>query len=503
MTRQHLLFDAITQIRDDLIENAAHPRVSFRPRLKKGVVAAAVALAVGLSGVGLHFLNGGLSVIPGGASAGDAGHNAGSAFMSYAGPVFPLTALSGAEELTAERHVTYDFTPQGGRPAAGVQDDYVLYNRSGQDVTVSLAYPYASSFSELKRPRLSVDGQQAESALSSGPYSGGFTGARGGDEDGSINLDSISSWEGYKALLESGDYLRAALAEVPALDIPVTVYQLTGAVADHDSSVNPTLEISFVIDPERTSVVTYGFNGGSWNEDTGLTTRNFSVPRESEAEYDSPFTLLVIGEDLSSYTLKGYPDGGCEPGTEIDGITADVTRYESTLDDMLRTLTQDFDTRYGTPFEGEDEVPFELYFQEIRRLFAQYGPMGESPAERYTLGMLEDIISEAKHQQRVLYERLEVSIPAGGSVTVSAQSVKPASFDFAGAGSGNEGVYGFELAVQLGSSLTFEALQASITGYEGIEIVRQNFGFDLAAQIDTVALDPGQEYYYLEIRRTE
>ena len=34
-----------------------------------------------------------------------------------------------------------------------------------------------------------------------------------------------------------------------------------------------------------------------------------------------------------------------------------------------------------------------------------------------------------------------------------------------------------------------------------IAIVRQNFGFDLAAGLTSVPLAPDQEHYYLEVRR--
>ena len=502
MMGAHRLIDAITSIRDDLVEGAAQPCVCSRPRLKRGALAAAV-LAVCLSGagIGIRFWGWG----PGGASSGGAGHGGGSTFMSYAGPAFPLTVLDGNESPSAERHITYDFSARDGSPSAALQDDYVLSNYGDQDITVTLAYPYASSFSELKRPRLFVDGKETPSALSAGPYSGGFASAVGsGSADGSINLDQLDSWEGYKSLLESGDYLQAVLTAVPSLDIPVIVYKLTDVSADdHETYASPTLEMSFTIDPEKTSILTYGFNGGSWNDKTGFTTRNFSVPREGENGYSSAVYLIVAGQDLDGYTLEGYPDGGCEPGEEIEGVAASVTRYESTLDEVLLALTQAFETVYGGPAEGYDEVPFELYFQEIRRLFAQYGPLGDSPAERYTMGMLEDIISEAKHCRRVLYETVDVSIPAGGSITVSISAVKPASFDFACTGADNAGVYGYDMVTQLGSSLAFEAVTASLAGYDGIEIVRQNFGFDLAANVDTVSLDPAQEHYYLEIRRTE
>lgn len=37
----------------------------------------------------------------------------------------------------------------------------------------------------------------------------------------------------------------------------------------------------------------------------------------------------------------------------------------------------------------------------------------------------------------------------------------------------------------------------------GVEIVRQNYGFDWESGVDTVTLPLGTEHYYLEVRRAE
>ena len=59
------------------------------------------------------------------------------------------------------------------------------------------------------------------------------------------------------------------------------------------------------------------------------------------------------------------------------------------------------------------------------------------------------------------------------------------------------------LVTALGSNLTFTKQSAAIEGYGEIEIVRQNFGFDLETGVNTVALDPDTQHYYLEVKRAE
>ena len=78
---------------------------------------------------------------------------------------------------------------------------------------------------------------------------------------------------------------------------------------------------------------------------------------------------------------------------------------------------------------------------------------------------------------------------------------KEASFDFACAHTENRGIYGYDLVTRLGSTLSFTCQTAALAHTEQIAIVRQNFGFDLAAGLTSVPLAPDQEHYYLEVRR--
>ena len=54
---------------------------------------------------------------------------------------------------------------------------------------------------------------------------------------------------------------------------------------------------------------------------------------------------------------------------------------------------------------------------------------------------------------------------------------------------------------ELGSNLACTAQTATLADRGFIDIVRQNFGFDLENGVNTVMLDQAQEHYYLEVRR--
>ena len=125
--------------------------------------------------------------------------------MSYAGPVFPLAVPSGGEELTAQREVTYDFSGWGEQPwphQMPTTDRYTIGNPTGEDKTVTLYYPFASSLGDLKddTPVLKVDGAEAETTLRVGSYSGGFQTVPGGEDAGLLNLEQFNSWEQYREI---------------------------------------------------------------------------------------------------------------------------------------------------------------------------------------------------------------------------------------------------------------------------------------------------------------
>lgn len=525
--KRERLFQILGLVDDDLIEEAvpASSAAAFKRRAATRRLlglAACLVLICGLglwlrSGGAMNGVSGGADGMAPGAGSGGSGHSEGTVFMSYAGPAFPLTALEETSGLTAERTLTWDFAPGAyadGEPrqwGAEVTDRYVLSNPGSEDVTVTALYPFAGNFDSLARvrPSVSVGGAAAEAALYAGPYAGGFSSAYGEEDPDhdTLNLAGLNSWEEYRTLLESGTYRDQALGEYPVLDVPVTVYHFSNFAAPHEKYQAATQAVTFTIDPEATEILCCGFNGQSWDDETGWRQYSYFVPdgvrRESATK-----ALVVLGEDIGDYTLQGYKDGGCEAGEEVDGVSCAVTREETTLDAVLDRLCREYRTFYtqGRALDQEntfDSVPFSMYRGAVAELLTQYGILSDQPMDRYADGRLDDILSEALFHQRVLYLALPVTVPAGGSVTVNCTFWKEPSYDFYCSGSENAGLQGYDLVTQLGSTLEFTCQTAALENAEGIEIVRQNLGFDLKSGITAVELAPEQKYYYLEIRTTE
>ena len=520
------LFRILGLIDEDLIDEAAPTAaVSRRKPVWRKALAAAACLTL-VCGLSLAWLvTGGFrgmgSSAPGdssgSSSGGGSGHEEGTAFMSYAGPVFPLTLAEESEGLTAERTITWDFAPEtlddgsSCQWGAAVTDSYVLVNHTTEDITAVAYYPFAGSFRDLasQRPTAAVDVMEAETALYAGSYAGGFQGVWQSDGQGgyvldgtTLNLESPDEWTDYRALLEDGGYLARALGDAQALDIPVTVYEFTdfAAPADYDAA---TQAIEFTIDQNKTTVLTYGFSGASWDGDTGWRQYSYFVPNGQRRD-TGPKLLVVLGEDIGNYTLGGYENGACEK--ELAGVSCTVIRQEATLDEVLDRLCRSYletyaEWQWSMEDGAVDAVPFALFRRAVGELLVQHGVLaGDGGADRYSTGRLDDLISEAVSQRRVLYLAVDVTVPAGSSVDITFELWKEPSYDFYCSGSENTGLQGYDLVTALGSGLDFTAQTAALAHTDGMEIVRQNFGFDLENGVTEVALDPAEEHYYLEIR---
>ena len=548
------LFEAMSELSDEKIdEGATHsPKKKFHWKRWTALAACLAILVVGVGGV-----TGLLPIFRLGANAGGSGHDEASVFMSYAGPVFPLTLGEANDSITAQRDVTLDFAPWVPRwesneerlsertwlteeeqqealeqynewfPEGGqyqydshilVTDAYTLTNASREDQTVSLLYPFASSLRDLgwARPTLRLDGQELETQLYVGAYSGSFEGAWNGtlmegEEGGSVNLDYAESWEDYKTLLADGSYLQNALGPAPDVSgVPVVVYEFTdpyGPEADEGAGIpNPFLRVGFDLDYDKTTILSYGFHGGQYDRENGTMIQGFSIPEKGGPRYGQTFYLLVVGEDVANMTVGGYVTGGTDPDTQqLEGCGVTVERYESDLDTMLRKImTPVWEERSQETYEQDGtelNVDFETWYRAFLEQLLAYGVLAPETAERYGTGWLEELDSDVQSIDRVCWLEAELTIPAGGSVTVSAQMNKEESYDFYCAHTENQGVSGYDLVTSLGSNLSCTEQTATLEDRGQIEIVRQNFGFDLESGVKTVTLDPNTEHYYLEVKR--
>ena len=181
--------DGITRIREDLIQKAES--YEFQKKEKKKfkkeiwmkwiAIAACVCLLMGASTFLFHM---GIKIDYGGAKGGGGGGESGTAFMSYAGPVFPLNVLNDTTKIVAERSIDFDFSPYETKmkyydnfgeetgyshydTQSIVTDRYVLTNTTHDEIVLTASYPFVGNFRSgyQKIPSIHVNGKTVETKL--------------------------------------------------------------------------------------------------------------------------------------------------------------------------------------------------------------------------------------------------------------------------------------------------------------------------------------------------
>ena len=408
-------------------------------------------------------------------------------FMSYAGPVFPLTLAQAEPALSADRKVLLDCAPYAEENAAAitVADRYTIRNDSGEDCTVTALYPFVSSLSDLNllQPVLTADGVAVKSTLYPGAFPGWFGPASAEPElaEERWNIRHAESWTEYQTLL-TGSYQADALAPKTLPEQTIYVYSFT---ASGETTANAaTLAITVDADPEKTTILTYGINGYGQDEATGQPQYSYFTNEHGQSLH----LLAVLGQDLSGYAMQGYTDGSCEQGKELDALEGTAARTEMTLADFLRQTAA---AQLGT---DASSAAVDRLAAAAAELLTGYGVCSAAPAERYSVGMLDSLLQDAYVMQRICYAAADVTIPTGGTVCIEVISRKPHSFDFFGFYDNAVDGYGI---MTTESILTLKNQTARLDTHGLVTIYGQNFGF--AEQGSAVPLSAETEYYYLNL----
>ncbi len=526
------LYEAITEINDERVQKAENYDFSKKKfSLKKRhialfVIAASICLiAISIIGV---FLS---------ARSGCSGANEfGSAYMSYTGPVFPLTSTSDVTGIEVTRHTDWNFSPYKSdiitipvhsdipgntetytfdryETETIVSENYVLTNTTNEDITLSLLYPFAARFSDSMQivPQFSVDGTAIETNFFAGKYSGSYAPAWGDEESEElVNLYEPAYWSDYKALLSDGTYLSESMMDFPSLDIPIIVYEYSNLTyVGEEEATNPTFTVHYKHDPTKTTIAGWGWNAGGWEDDgTGYyRCSRVYVPGGNDIDKGATAYFIVIGKDIGLPTTEGYINAGCKDGNEVDGLTYDFQKYETTMENFLLEVclseyAVNAEFMMGVDYSEETYIQSmltqEMVHGYVAQLMYDHGILSDDAIERYDTGWLEDYVYEFSHMQRVMYLSFDVTISANSSITIDATMTKDASIDFVGE---NKDRNGYDMVTTLASPFTFTKQTASITNFDSIEILGQNFGFDIENAVTEVELDLKEEHYWMDIKK--
>lgn len=490
------MFEILGLLDDDLISEAEDDRPTHKydsRAWKKWAAIAACAVLVMASGIWYLISR---NILTPGAGSGGSSHGDSSTFMHYAGPIMPLNVIGNTDGITTVRETYFDFSAyETEQKDLWVTDNYILTNNTAENKTLKISYPFISSIINSKKfiPTLKINGNKLQTDLLIGDYTGRFTGVR--EKDGTtLNLDYIDSWEGYKALLESGEYFEMAQSKKTLADQKVIVYTFHDVTypKEYDAA---TLTLEFDL-PDGSRVITNGMNGADYS----LNSAHHRHHRYSYSVSDNEGQRVVILGDLpTKYTVAGYENGACK--RKIKEITGTVKTETMLLSEVIRECMVEHMTKYGNPDAISPLVTEQHLYRAVISML-QYTALGNEPKDRYDWMRLDDLIGESYSMERVMYLTAEVTIPAGESIKLNSRFIKDASYDFACAKmKENKGVHGYDMMTRLGSSLKFIEQKASINLPQTYKIIRQNFGFDIEKGITSVSLDMKQERYYLEIKK--
>jgi hypothetical protein len=307
--------------------------------------------------------------------------------------------------------------------------------------------------------------------------------------------------------LQDGSYQQAALDRQAAdLSQPVTVYRFTDSVqpvqTEESDPYAPTLACSFTIDTAKTNLLTYGFDGGNFDDETGVVTRDYFLPSAGSIRLEQPRLLIVLGEDIKDYTLQGYRTGDTSAGNELDGVSATVTRTRVTLGEALNEVCTAY-LQYNASVQWGIQTSLSLEACENALTEALYGQSDDAflSSAFYGDGGLEELLCNVVAYRRVMYLTEEITVPAGDSVTVELKQRKTSSYNHCHSSRPETGMEGYDLLTKTGSCLTFTEQTATLVGMDGLTVGYDSFGFDPDADASTVTLDLDVPHYALEVKK--
>lgn len=526
--RAEVLFDAITDIRDDFIEEAQTAvirPVSFKWQKWSAAAACLVlAIGIGLAWGGINRFSAGEDggSIAGGIGAPQAGNgttsnaDTGGAYsvgtngsdvkqINYAGPVLPLTLedSEAANKLAVERSISYDLVNADKNPGANsgiaVKDEYTIKNTSDEEKTINLLYPYVSNLKSMTKsaPAISIEGKAVNFFVNIGEDTTVKKSVNGKDDV--LTQAKASSLEDYSKLLQNGEYQDDALMK-SALDsqLQVTIYELVKNKNAIDGQNDMIQSISFVIDPKKTAVLACGFTGNMTN-DGGLTEYSFNTSGDNTNGIGTKL-LIVFGEDIGEYTLN---TASADEAVKETGDSAyAVKRYTGSYYEVVERLIQEFGDQYIKAGENLLSGYSNSIAKLIDKLLFKDGVPSEDVSSINSIDIIEKLIGQAYIADRVFYLEAPVTIPAGESVSLSVSYVKDSSFEYAG-GEDTERTLLYDMSAELGSCISFESITAELINFEDITITDQNYGFDLSGSRSEVTLNPLEERYYIIIKEKE
>ncbi len=417
------------------------------------------------------------------------------------GPLMPVTLAQANSAITAQRDITYDFTDvtKESDGFVTIRDSYEFTNSSDEDQKVTLLYPYQGTIYEMNngsKPKVMVNGQVVSADMQTGAY-------YGKDSFGYEQLLSFShSTDEMEYII--GDV--ASHASVKGVDEKlwnkeVLVYEFSDVKSAKDPTEYGAYAAKFKVDDYKN--IYFQDIGGVTYVD-GYLYVGFYV--EDVLEGDTPKIIFLDGKAPEDYSEQGYACMEFFEEYEVDDVSASMTKKEVTFgkvfDEVMKSKR--VAEKWGeerTLSEQEQQLFESFTAQIISDVVSRNAQGGEyDDMSAYFSNSLSDMAYYAYTGTTLFLVKNEVTVPAGESIQVEYEYLKQGQHDETCPEPDFYDCYGYDNALNMGTNMTFTKQVTNIEEQGNIEIIDQNYQFDLEAGIKSVELELDAERYYMVVR---
>ncbi len=320
-----------------------------------------------------------------------------------------------------------------------VFETYKLQNTGEEPAVLQLAIPALTDlrdYAEYRR-EIKIDGEVASDVTTvfSDPLFFGSPEARMGDNERFEEL--------LDTVLSDGATVPRALDPTLVTDRPITVLRVGGMPdAELVEGENPSFTVTFSdIDPA--TVTSYYFWGGSWDEESRTRMYTSHIPSRDDRMKDA--YLVFFDRIPSSVDVAFFQDGGLE--LPLESIAHEAEWIETTLYDFIPELylrdleltAQDAELPAGLAMVREPEDILHLLTPYLQHLLDT-----EKNMENMGAFELHDALQTARIDDRLIFELVEIAIPAGDTARLELSYEIQNHYNHYGAGK-NPRLLGFEL----------------------------------------------------------
>lgn len=418
------------------------------------------------------------------------------------GPLMPMTFTETNGSVTAERDITYNFTDSPADGVVTIADEYVITNTSGETQTLTYLYPYIGYRYEIldNKPVVTVDGMETIPTINNGIYKD-YTVY--GEASSYLQL---SSTDDYRIMLKDGVADTVPKIDESIMNEKVTVYEF-GYPFEEEAVYPSKMCTLFRVAKEDMNYV-YCVNMSLLYEDETYVYYGYLYDEEEDFKeismlYHKPMLIFVneVPENVAAF--NGYLNEDNWEYVPGDEISAEVNVYECSFKELATELA---DTKLeGTQYASDEEYK-KLFLDKLMLMISDSVEFRRSDVdlgtEYYMIGSNCDLawfVYEAWRPYGFYLLKDTITVDAGESITIRFEYDRIGKY-WEEPEEKYEGIFGYDNIPNLGTNIIFTGQSAAISDNGNIEIVEQNYGFDLDNNIRQVELKLDAENYYIYIR---